>query len=297
MNKSPTTRLSAVLPRHALLIALALVMSYPLLWMVASSFKPEQLIFSEPGLVPPLHRVELRRGWTKVGVPFAVFMLNSVTICVLCILGNLFSCTLAAYAFARLDFPFSRIAFAIMLGTIMLPFHVTVLPQYIMFQKLGAVNTIIPLVLPKFFAVDAFFIFLLVQFIRGIPRELDAAAEIDGANRYQTFWYVIFPLCKPALVIVAVFTFLWTWNDFFSQLIYLTRTENYTAALALNLFRRDQRRIRLGHALRHVGHHPRPIFLLFVLFQKQLADGIATTGLKSETGRLRPQPITKEDRL
>lgn len=282
MSKSPSVRLPALLSRHALLILLALAMSYPLLWMVASSFKLEQMIFSEPGLLPnPFTLSNYIEGWTKVGVPFAVFMLNSAVICVLCILGNLFSCTLAAYAFARLDFPFSKVAFALMLGTIMLPFHVTVLPQYIMFQKLGAVNTIIPLVLPKFLAVDAFFVFLLVQFIRGVPRELDQAAEIDGANRYQTFWYVILPLCKPALVIVAVFTFLWTWNDFFSQLIYLTRTENYTAALALNLFiDATSGESAWGMLFAMSVITLAPIFALFVLFQKQLADGIATTGLK-----------------
>lgn len=282
MSKSPSARLPALLSRHALLVLLALAMSYPLLWMVASSFKLEQMIFSEPGLLPnPFTLSNYVEGWTKVGVPFAVFMLNSAVICVLCILGNLFSCTLAAYAFARLDFPFSKVAFALMLGTIMLPFHVTVLPQYIMFQKLGAVNTIIPLVLPKFLAVDAFFVFLLVQFIRGVPRELDQAAEIDGANRYQTFWYVILPLCKPALVIVAVFTFLWTWNDFFSQLIYLTRTENYTAALALNLFiDATSGESAWGMLFAMSVITLAPIFALFVLFQKQLADGIATTGLK-----------------
>lgn len=282
MSTTDTPRLPALLSRHAALIAIALVMSYPLLWLVASSFKIEQVIFSEPGLWPdPFTLSNYVDGWTKVGVPFAAFMLNSALICVLCILGNLFSSTLAAYAFARLRFPFSKIAFAVMLGTIMLPFHVTVLPQYIMFQKLGAVNTIIPLVLPKFFAVDAFFIFLLVQFIRGIPRELDQAAEIDGANRYQIFWYVIFPLCRPAMVIVAVFTFLWTWNDFFSQLIYLTRIENYTAALALNLFvDATSGESAWGMLFAMSVVTLAPIFVLFVLFQKQLADGIATTGLK-----------------
>lgn len=282
MHPAKPNRLPATLLRHAILIALAILMSYPLLWMISSSFKPEHVIFSEPGLLPdPFTLTNYIAGWTKLGLPFAAFMLNSVIICVLCILGNLFSCTLAAYAFARLEFPFSKAAFAIMLLTIMLPFHVTVLPQYIMFQKLGAVNTIIPLVLPKFFAVDAFFVFLLVQFIRGIPRDLDQAAEIDGTNKYQTFWYIIFPLCRPALVIVAIFTFLWTWNDFFGQLIYLTQTQNYTASLALNLFiDATSGESAWGMLFAMSVVTLTPIFVLFVLFQKQLADGIATTGLK-----------------
>jgi multiple sugar transport system permease protein len=282
MEPARSNRLPSRLLRHAGFVLLALVMSYPLLWMLSSSFKPEQAIFSEPGLLPePFTVANYVNGWTKLGMPFAAFMLNSAVICVLCIVGNLFSCTLAAYAFARLDFPFSKAAFAVMLLTIMLPFHVTVLPQYIMFQKLGAVNTIIPLVLPKFFAVDAFFVFLLVQFIRGIPRDLDQAASIDGCNKYHIFWYIIFPLCRPALVIVAIFTFLWTWNDFFSQLIYLTQTEKYTAALALNLFiDATSGESAWGMLFAMSVLTLAPIFVLFVLFQKQLTEGIATTGLK-----------------
>jgi len=282
MSTATPNRLPSKLIRHVALILIALAMSYPLLWLLSSSFKPERVIFSEPGLVPdPFTLDNYIQGWTKLGMPFAVFIFNSAVICALSILGNLFSCTLAAYAFARLDFPYSRFAFAIMLVTLMLPFHVTVLPQYIMFQKLGVVNSIIPLVLPKFFAVDAFFVFLLVQFIRTIPRDLDHAAEMDGSNKYQTFWHIIFPLCRPALVIVAVFTFLWTWNDFFSQLIYLTQTDKYTSALALNLFiDATSGESAWGMLFAMSVITLIPIFVLFVLFQRQLADGIATTGLK-----------------
>jgi multiple sugar transport system permease protein len=268
--------------RHLLLIALAILMSYPLLWLLSSSFKPEQAIFSEPGLIPQQFTwANYIEGWTKLGLPFDAFMLNSFIICALAIVGNLFSCTLTAYAFARLDFPLSKVAFAVMLATIMLPVHVTVLPQYIMFQKLGAVNTFVPLVLPKFLGVDAFFVFLLVQFIRGIPRELDQAAEIDGANRYQIFWHVIFPMCRPALVIVAIFTFLWTWNDFFSQLIYLTQAQHFTAPLALNLFiDATSGESAWGMLFAMSVITLVPLFVVFVVFQRQIAEGIATTGLK-----------------
>ncbi len=282
MSVAKPHRFPIAMSKQAALIAIAIVMSYPLLWLVSSSFKPEALIFSEPGLWSKKFTLSnYIEGWNKLGMPFGLFMLNSAVICILSIVGNLFSCTLAAYAFARLEFPFSRTAFAIMLVTIMLPFHVTVLPQYIMFQRLGMVNTIIPLVLPKFFAVDAFFIFLLVQFIRAIPRDLDHAAEMDGSNKYQTFWYIIFPICRSALVIVAIFTFLWTWNDFFSQLIYLTQTPKYTSALALNLFidaTSGESSWGMLFAMSVVTLFP--IFILFVLFQRQLAEGIATTGLK-----------------
>ncbi|HEY4203142.1 MAG TPA: carbohydrate ABC transporter permease [Devosiaceae bacterium] len=282
METTATNRRGFAILRNIVLIVVAIVMSYPLLWLLSSSFKPEKLIFSEPGLWPDQFTLSnYVEGWNKLGMPFALFMLNSAIICGLAIIGNLFSCTLAAYAFARLDFRFSKVAFAIMLATIMLPFHVTVLPQYVVFQKLGIVNTFIPLVLPKFFAVDAFFIFLLVQFIRAIPRDLDQAAEMDGSNKYQTFWYIIFPICRPALVIVAIFTFLWTWNDFFSQLIYLTKANRYTAPLALNLFidaTSGESAWGMLFAMSVVTLVP--LFILFVLFQRQIAEGIATTGLK-----------------
>lgn len=268
--------------RTIALIAVALLMSYPLLWLASSSLKPEQLIFSEPGLIPSAFTWNnYADGWSRLGVPFGAFMLNSVVICILSIVGNLFSCSLAAYAFARLEFPFSKLAFALMLVTLMLPFHVTVLPQYIVFQSLGLVNTIVPLTLPKFFAVDAFFIFLLVQFIRGIPRDLDQAAEMDGCNKYQIFLYIIFPICRPALVLVAIFTFLWTWNDFFSQLIYLSQVERYTAPLALNLFiDATSGESAWGMLFAMSVITLLPLFFLFIIFQRQIAEGIATTGLK-----------------
>lgn len=284
MSEAPTqaTQPARRTGRFLLLIGVAVLMSYPLLWLIASSFKPESLIFSDPGLIPAQFTfANYVDGWNQLGVPFGIFMLNSAVICVLSIVGNLFSCSLAAYAFARLEFPFSKAAFGLMLLTLMLPFHVTVLPQYIVFQNLGAVNTIIPLVLPKFFAVDAFFIFLLVQFIRGIPRDLDQAAEMDGCNKYQIFWHIIFPICRPALVLVAIFTFLWTWSDFFSQLIYLSQVEKYTAPLALNLFiDATSGESAWGMLFAMSVITLLPLFILFVLFQRQIAEGIATTGLK-----------------
>ena len=268
--------------RTAILVVLAVLMSYPLLWMISSSLKPESQIFSNPGLIPrEIIFSNYADGWNRLNFSFGLFMFNSFVICALAIIGNLFSCSLAAYAFARLSFPFSKTAFGIMLLTLMLPIHVVILPQYIVFQKIGAVNTIIPLVLPKFFAVDAFFVFLMVQFIRGLPRDLDQAAEMDGCNKYQIFWHIIFPLCRPALVLVAIFTFLWTWNDFFSQLIYLGDASNYTAPLALNLFidaMSGESAWGMLFAMSVVTLMP--LFLLFVLFQKQLAEGVATTGMK-----------------
>jgi pectin-derived oligosaccharide transport system permease protein len=266
---------------HVLIIALAVVMLYPPLWMLVSSFKPSQLIFSEPGLLPRQITFDnWAQGWVALGIPFSRFFLNSAAIAVLSVIGNLFSCSLAAYAFARLEFRFKPFLFALMLGTIMLPFQVVLVPQYILFHTLGWTNTVLPLVVPKFLAVDAFFVFLLVQFIRGLPRELDDAATVDGCGPFGVFWRIIFPLLRPALAVTAVFTFIWTWNDFLGPLIYLTDTDNYTVPIALNAFLDSTGTSNWGAMFAMSILSLVPLFLVFAFAQKQLVQGIATTGLK-----------------
>jgi multiple sugar transport system permease protein len=266
---------------HIVIIALAVVMIYPPLWMLSSAFKPNQLIFSEPGLWPRQITFEnFAQGWLALGIPFSRFFFNSAVIAVLSVIGNLFSCSLAAYAFARLEFRFKPVLFALMLGTIMLPFQVVLVPQYILFHTLGWTNTVLPLVVPKFLAVDAFFVFLLVQFIRGLPRELDDAATVDGCGPFGVFWRIIFPLLRPALAVTAVFTFIWTWNDFLGPLIYLTDTDNYTVPIALNAFLDSTGTSNWGAMFAMSILSLVPLFLVFAFAQKQLVQGIATTGLK-----------------
>jgi multiple sugar transport system permease protein len=214
------------------------LMLYPLLWMISASFKPDSDIFGKLNLIPG-HPIitNYSQGWTALGTSFTGFFLNSIVLCALAVLGNICSCSLAAFAFARLRFPLKKMLFALMLGTIMLPFQATVVPQYILFKHLGWVGTFAPIVVPKFLAVDAFFVFLLVQFIRTIPRGLDDSAKIDGCGPYRLFFGVVLPLTVPALATTAIFTFLWTWNDFFSQLLYLGgKVQSYTVPVALGAF-------------------------------------------------------------
>lgn len=266
---------------HVAIVTLGLVMLYPVLWMISSSFKPAQLIFSEPGLLPREITLDnWAQGWTALGIPFSHFYVNSAVISALSVIGNLCSCAIAAYAFARLEFHFKSILFALMLGTIMLPFQVIMVPQYILFQGLGWTNTPLPLVVPKFLAVDAFFVFLLVQFIRGLPRELDDAATVDGCGPLGVFFRIILPLLRPALAVTAVFTFIWTWNDFLGPLIYLTAIENYTVSIALNAFLDSTGTSNWGAMFAMSVLSLVPLFLVFVFAQKQLVQGIATTGLK-----------------
>ncbi|HWI01068.1 MAG TPA: carbohydrate ABC transporter permease, partial [Propionibacteriaceae bacterium] len=223
--------------KHLLLILASIVMIYPLLWMLASSFRPTEVIFRTPGLwLNDLYIKNYTEGWFALESPFHWYIINSAIVVLGAIAGNLLSCTLAAYAFARLKFRLRTMWFSIMLLTIMLPIHVIVVPQYIIFNNLGFVNTFVPLILPKFLATDAFFVFLMVQFIRGIPRELDEAAVIDGCGHWRIFSRVMLPLMGPAIATTAIFTFIWTWSDFFTPLIYLTDPFAYTVPVALRSF-------------------------------------------------------------
>ncbi|HZX07357.1 carbohydrate ABC transporter permease, partial [Kribbella sp.] len=212
--------------------------------------------------------------------PFTRYLLNSALVVLGSILGNLVSCSMAAYAFARLEFTAKKLWFGIMLLSIMLPIHVVIVPQYILFSKLGWINTVLPLIVPKLLATDAFFVFLMVQFIRGIPRELDEAARIDGCGKASIFLRIILPLMVPALATTTIFTFIWTWNDFFSQLIYLTDPHMYTVPVALRSFIDSTSSSSWGSMFAMSVVSLVPVFLAFLLGQRFLIKGIATTGIK-----------------
>ena len=213
-------------------------MLYPVIWMVVSSLRPNDEIFRDPGLIPDsFDGLELRRRLERAGVPVQPLHVELGADRArlhhrqpgLLLDGGLRVRAAAVHAA-------SGFWFAIMLLSIMLPIHVIIVPQYVLFSQLGWINTFLPLIVPKFLATDAFFIFLMVQFIRGIPKELDEAARIDGAGHPRIFLQIILPLMVPALATTAIFTFIWTWNDFFRQLIFLTKPELYTVPLALRSF-------------------------------------------------------------
>jgi multiple sugar transport system permease protein len=274
------TRIRPVLI-HIALASAALVMLYPVIWMVVSSLRPGNEIFREPGILVKDLRIEnYRLGWNALTEPFTRYLLNSAAVVLGAVLGNLVSCSMAAYAFARLEFVGKKLWFAIMLLSIMLPIHVVIVPQYILFSQAGWINTFLPLIVPKWLATDAFFVFLMVQFIRGIPRELDEAARIDGCGRAGIFLRVILPLMVPALATTTIFTFIWTWNDFFSQLIYLTDPKMYTVPVALRSFVDATAESSWGSMFAMSVVSLVPIFLAFLLGQRFLIKGIATTGIK-----------------
>jgi len=267
--------------KHLVLIVTGFVMLYPLLWMVASSVKPDAVIFRDPSLIPTtLDLSNYSVGWNALAHPFTHYLLNSAVVVAGAVLGNLVSCSLAAYAFARLNFRGRRFWFAVMLMSIMLPIHVVIVPQYVLFSQLDWINTYLPLVVPKMLATDAFFIFLMVQFFRSIPRELTEAANIDGAGHGRIFFQVMLPLSLPALATTAIFTFIWTWNDFFSQLIFLTDPDMYTVPVALRTFVDSQGDSSWGALFADSVISLIPIFVIFLFGQRYLVKGIATTGIK-----------------
>ncbi|CAM4107945.1 carbohydrate ABC transporter permease [Paenibacillus alkaliterrae] len=268
--------------KHVPIILLGLLMIYPVLWLISSSFKPNQLIFSDPSLWPRTFTLEnYVNGWQGFqGIKFSRFFANSFIISILSVLGNVITCSLAAFAFARLKFKFSKIWFSLMLVTIMLPYHVTLVPQYVIFNELHWINTYYPLVLPKWLATDSFFILLMVQFIRGIPRELDESATIDGCSQKQIYFRMILPLLVPALITTAIFTFIWTWDDFFSQMIYLSDLRLFTVQLGIRALFDPSGSSDWGALLAMSTLSLLPITAVFLMFQRYFLEGIATTGLK-----------------
>jgi multiple sugar transport system permease protein len=258
------------------------VVLYPLIWLVGGSLKPSNEIVGSTDPIPasPIIDNYLSAAAGIARVPAWVFFVNSTIISALTVVGVVCSCSLAAYAFARLRFRGRGVMFGMMIATLLLPFHVMLIPQYIIFNNLGLVNTYVPLILPKFLAVDAFFVFLFVQFMRGIPAELDDAAKIDGAGHGRIFWNVLMPLARPAIITASIFAFIWSWNDFLGPLIYINTPGNYPLPLALQLYIDQEQNSDYGAMIAMSLLSLLPVVLFFLAFQRYLVQGVATSGLK-----------------
>lgn len=267
--------------KHLFLIITASVMLYPLFWLFASSLKPENEIFGSLALWPSEFNWDnYTKGWNALPISFTVFYTNSAIVTGLSVIGNLLSCSFAAYAFARLEFSGKTLFFALMMMTLMIPYHVVLIPQYVLFLNLGWVDTYLPLIVPRFLASDAFFIFLMVQFFRQLPRELDEAAMIDGCSPYKIFWVIILPLSLPAMGTAAIFSLIWVWEDFLAPLIYLNDIKSYTVPLALRLFLDQEGQSAFGQMFAMSVLSLVPVIVFFVAFQKLIVRGIATSGMK-----------------
>ncbi len=268
---------------HIFVCGFGLLMLYPLFWMFMSSFKETNTIFTTArSLIPdPFTAENYANGWEGfAGVSFATFFKNSLFVSILGPIGTLASSACVAFGFARCQFRGKKILFAAMLASMMLPGQILMVPQYLWYEKLGWVGSFAPLIVPFCFAIQGFFVYLMMNFIQGIPRELDEAAKIDGCSYYGIFGRIILPLMSPALITGAIFSFMWRWDDFMSALLYIDDPNKYPVSLALKLFCDPGSSSDYGAMFAMATLSIIPIVLIFIFFQKYLADGIATSGLK-----------------
>ena len=265
---------------YALAVPGAILFTIPLLWMLSTALKePKQIFLFPPKWIPdPLLWGNFVAGWNDF-LPFNTFLANSLIITVSNIVGNLISCSLAAFAFARLRARGKNLLFLLVLGTMLLPQEVTVIPQYVLFTRLGWNDSWLPLMVPPWFGWP-FFIFLLRQFFMGIPRELDEAARLDGASSGRILWNLILPLSKPALATVVIFGFIGNWNNFLYPLIYIRSMDKQVLAVALNMFRGAYGNANYQYMMAVSLLVLLPVLVVFVLGQRLFVRGIALTGIK-----------------
>ncbi|NEE02271.1 carbohydrate ABC transporter permease [Phytoactinopolyspora halotolerans] len=264
------------------LVVFTAVVLYPLVWMGFASFKPNHEFGSNSGLLPDDATID---NYVKVlegvaGIPLSRFFLNSLILAVGSVIGIVISASMAAYAFARIAFRGRGLFFTVMIATLLLPFHVLIIPQYMIYRNLGLVDTFVPLLAGKFLATEAFFVFLMVQFIRNLPRDLDEAARIDGCGHPRIYVMITLPLIKPALITSSIFAFIWSWNDFLGPLLYLNSPEKYPLPLALRIFNDQTSVSDYGATIAVSVLALLPVLLFFMIFQRFLVEGVATQGLK-----------------
>jgi oligogalacturonide transport system permease protein len=257
---------AALVLRYVALSAVGFVMLYPILWLVGASFKSNAEIFSEIGFWPSHFDFSAyAKGWkTSSEYTFATYFLNSFLIVVPRIIVTVISCVLVAYAFARWEFPGRKFLFSVMVTTIMLPHIILRIPQYLMFKEFGWLDSYLP----------------LIQFLRGIPRDMEEAAVIDGCNPLQLLWFVIVPLLKPAIVSVIVFQFIWTMNDFMGPLIYLSSVEKYPVSLALKMTIGATEEVEWASAIAISVVALIPSVAVFFAAQKHFIEGATSSGIK-----------------
>lgn len=263
---------------YMLAVGGAILFLLPLFWMLSSSLKANyQVLEYPPRWFPdPVYWANYPEALTYV--PFGRYALNTLGIALLTIVGHVLSCTLVAYGFARLEAPGKKALFVVLLATMMLPYPVTMIPIYIGFKTLGWINSILPLVVPAFFG-SPFYIFLLRQFLMTLPRDLEDAARMDGANILQIIVHVLLPIVRPAIATVAVFSFQAAWTDFLSPLIYLHDQSKYTISLGLSFFRSSYD-VRWSYLMAASLVTMLPMIAVFFVAQKAFIEGIALTGIK-----------------
>ena len=268
---------------HVLVFLGGIVMIYPLLWMVMSSFKETSTVFTTASsLIPEKFILEnYANGWKGfAGVSFATFFRNSFFIAVVATFGTLVSSAIVAYALKRLNFKLRGVLFICVLSTMMLPAQILMIPQYLWYNQLGWTGTYLPMILPYWFATQGFFVYLIMNFIEGIPKDLDEAAKIDGCSYYGIFVKIIMPLIVPSLLTSAIFSFIWRWDDYLSALLYINKTKMYPVAMALKNFCDPGSSSDYGAMFAMSTLSIVPAVVIFLIFQKSLVEGIESSGIK-----------------
>ncbi|OYQ31362.1 sugar ABC transporter permease [Niveispirillum lacus] len=268
--------------RYGVLIGVGLIMLYPLFWMVAASFKPNHEIFGSVNLWPKDPTLDgVVKGWrTGTEYSFATYLLNSFMFIIPKVVLTVVSSVLVAYGFARFRMPGKQLWFALMVATILLPKSVLLIPQYLMFRELGWLDTYLPLYIPCAFATDGFFVFMVVQFLRGIPPDMEEAAVIDGCNSLQVLWHVVVPVIMPAIISIALFQFMWSLNDFLYPLIYLSSVGKYPVALALKMAIDVTEATAWNQVLAMSTIALLPSLIVFFLAQRYFVEGITSGSVK-----------------
>ena len=266
---------------HAFVVGFGLLMIYPVIWMILGSFKMKsEILGANAPFLPSVWVTEnYPNGWKGAGsYNFGTFFRNSTIISVFATLGTVISATMVSYALARIRFFGRKFWFTCMIMTMLLPGQVLMIPQYIIWNKLHAVNTFIPLILPKFLGVP-FFIYMMMQFIKGLPRELDEAAMIDGCSKYSIFTRIILPLLGPSIITTTVIQFYWTWDDYMGPLLYLGKPKLYTVSYAIKNFA-DVQGTNFGPMFAMSTLSLIPVFLLFLFFNRYLMEGVTAGSVK-----------------
>lgn len=267
---------------YILLTAIGIILVYPLIWLFFGSFKTNEDILSSIKLWPSKFITEAYKlGWEGSGqFTFGDFFLNTFEMVIPTVVLTTFSSFVIAYGFARFRFPLHRILFALMLSTLMLPPTVVIIPRYILFSNLGWLDTYLPFVIPAMLGFSPFYIFMQYQFLRGLPRELDESAVMDGCNSFKIMTHILLPLSKPALVSAAVFNFMWAWNEFFSVLIYISSVEKYTVSLGLRMMMDIDAATTWNQIMAMSVLSMLPCAIFFFFAQKFFVEGVAKSGIK-----------------
>jgi oligogalacturonide transport system permease protein len=267
---------------YLIIFIIGLFMLYPVIWMFLATFKSNNEIFGSIKLLPNSVSMDSYiKGWKNVGdTTYTRFFINTFMLVLPTTLLTIISSSLVAYGFARFKFPGKKLLFSILISTLMLPNAVVIIPRYVLYNKFHWIDSYLPFYIPALLACFPFFVFMMVQFLRGLPIELDESAYIDGCGSFRIYRSILMPLLKPALFSAGLFQFMWTYNDYFNSLIFINSVEKYPVSLALRMSLDAESVVQWSSVMAMAFVAVLPLMLLFFAAQKYFVEGIATTGLK-----------------